>query len=193
LNETSLNATISSITTELYPSPMEEPNQELEITPVSLSPILSSNQRALIVHQWRTIMAEEISLRHCHQYLEQKTLLLQELEANLKTLKASIFCTNHCMKPQSMVNIQEGIRKERSYLPRRCSSLQTLVAIPASWILAVQSAAYSDVLDGTSNKTTERAILFNRHFFDQLEQLKRNRQKFEHGSIKDFQVEHDVK
>jgi hypothetical protein len=132
-------------------------------------------------------MSEEISLRHCNEYLEKKILLLKQLEANLKSLKTNIFCTNNSIKQRSMINIRESYQYEQSYLPQRCRSLQTLISMPASWILAVQSAAYSDVLDGTSNKTTERAILFNKDFFDQLEQLKRDRRKFEQDSIKDLQ------
>ena len=58
-----------------------------------------------------------------------------------------------------MINIEQFDQDlleqyRQSYLPQRCRSLQTLISMPASWILAVQSAAYSDVLDGTSNKTT---------------------------------------
>jgi hypothetical protein len=132
-------------------------------------------------------MSEEISLRHCNEYLEKKMILLKQLETNLKSLKTNIFCTNNSIKQRSMINIRESYQYEQSYLPQRCHSLQTLISMPASWILAVQSAAYSDVLDGTSNKTTERAILFNKDFFDQLEQLKRDRQKFEQDSIKDLQ------
>jgi len=132
-------------------------------------------------------MSEEISLRHCNEYLEKKILLLKQLETNLKSLKTNIFCTNNSIKQRSMINIRESYQYEQSYLPQRCRSLQTLISMPASWILAVQSAAYSDVLDGTSNKTTERAILFNKDFFDQLEQLKRDRRKFEQDSIKDLQ------
>jgi hypothetical protein len=132
-------------------------------------------------------MSEEISLRHCNEYLEKKMILLKQLETNLKSLKTNIFCTNNSIKQRSMINIRESYQYEQSYLPQRCRSLQTLISMPASWILAVQSAAYSDVLDGTSNKTTERAILFNKDFFDQLEQLKRDRRKFEQDSIKDLQ------
>jgi hypothetical protein len=60
--------------------------------------------------------------------------------------------------------------------------------MPASWIVAVQSAAYSDILDGTSKKTTERAIIFNKKFFNQLKHFKDERQHFQQDTIKDFQL-----
>ncbi|UJR26770.1 hypothetical protein I4U23_008084 [Adineta vaga] len=185
VNATCTDDIISSVTTDLHSLLIEESDLELQPSLITLGPILSPNQRSLIVHQWREIMSEEIALRYCQEYLQKKTVLLKELETNLKILKTSIFCTNISNKSQSMINICKDPSKETlSYLPQRCRSLQTLISMPASWILAVQSAAYSDVLDGTSMKTTERAILFNKHFFDQLERFKRNRQKFEQDSIK---------
>ncbi|CAF0886920.1 unnamed protein product [Adineta steineri] len=190
INETTTKPRDSTLITDNYPSIIEESNLEHEIDLPTLGPILSPNQRSLIVHQWREIMSEEISLRHCHEYLQQKINVLKELETNLKTLKTNIFCTKNSMKQQSMINIREY---DQSYLPRRCRSLQTLISMPASWILAVQSAAYSDVLDGTLNKPSEQAILFNKKFFDQLEQFKRNRQKFEQDSIKDLQLLQQLK
>lgn len=167
-----------------YPSVVDELNLELHTNMSTLGPTLSPNQRSLIVHQWREIMLEEISLRHYNDYLQKKMILLKELETNLKTLKTNIFCTNSSIKQQSVINIQQ---QQHSYLPERCRSLQSLITIPASWILAVQSAAYSDVLDGTSYHTTERAIFFNKQFFDQLEDFKRDREKFEQDSIKELQ------
>jgi hypothetical protein len=188
IHEPSPDPTIPSSTIDHCPSIVDELNLELETNLSTLGPILSPNQRSLIVHQWREIMSEEISLRHYNEYLQNKMILLKELEQNLKTLKTNIFCTNHFLKQQSMVNIQENDQHKQSYIPQRCRSLQSLISIPASWILAVQSAAYSDVLDGTSRKTTERAILFNKNFFDQLENFKRDRQQFEQDSIKDLQL-----
>jgi len=167
-------------------SPMiDELNLELEKPLPILGPILSPNQRSLIVHQWREIMSEEIFLRHYNDYLQQRMISLKQLKTNLKSLKTNIFCTNHLIKQQSMINIQQT---NQSYLPQRCRSLESFISMPASWSLAVQSAAYSDVLDGTSNKTTERAILLNKNFFDQLEHFKHDRFKFQQDSIKDLQL-----
>jgi hypothetical protein len=133
-------------------------------------------------------MSEEISLRHYHEYLQNKMILLKDLETNLKNLKTNIFCTNHFLKQQSMDNIEQNDHDKPSYKPQRCRSLESFVSMPASWILAVQSAAYSDVLDGTSKKTTEQAILFNQDFFDRLEKFKHDRLKFEQDSIKDLRL-----
>jgi hypothetical protein len=60
--------------------------------------------------------------------------------------------------------------------------------MPASWILAVQSAAYSDILDGTSKKTTDRAIIFNKQFFNQLQHFKNDRINFEQEIFKNLPV-----
>lgn len=154
-----------------------------------LTPILSPNQRTLIVHQWRQIMSEEISLRYYNDYLQKKMLLLKELETNLKDLKTKIFCcTNQIMKSQSMTDLN----RPRSS-SRRCQSLESAIFMPASWSLAVQSGAYSDVLDGTSNATTERTFLFNKTFFDQLEQFKDNREKFDEDFLEDLQLMNSAK
>jgi hypothetical protein len=179
LNSNSRKASIS-----LEPSPdqtipsspmVDELNLELEKPIAILGPLLSPNQRSLIVHQWREIMSEEISLRHYNEYLQQKMNSLKQLETDLKSLKTNIFCTNQLIKPQSMINIYQ-INPSSSF-SQRCRSLDSFISMPASWSLAVQSAAYSDVLDGTS--TTERAILFNKNFFDRLEHFKYDRLKFE--------------
>ena len=45
---------------------------ELETNLTTLGPILSPNQRSLIVHQWREIMSEEISLRRYNEYFQRK-------------------------------------------------------------------------------------------------------------------------
>ena len=187
-NEPSQDPTIPSSTIDNGSSIADELNVELETNLQTLGPILSPNQRSLIVHQWREIMSEEISLRHYNEYLQNRMIVLKELETNLKTLKTNIFCTNYILKQQSMINIHDNDQYQQSYLPQRCRSLQSLITIPASWILAVQSAAYSDVLDGTSYKTTERTILFNKNFFDQLQNFKQDRKKFEEESIKDLQL-----
>ncbi|CAF4667829.1 unnamed protein product [Rotaria sp. Silwood1] len=188
-NEISIDPIILSSTDEHCSSIIDELNLEIQTHPITLSPILSPNQRSLIVHQWREIMLEEISLRHYNEYLQKQMTLLKELETNLKTLKTNIFCTNYnTIRQQSTSNIDNDDEYKQFYLPQRCRSLQSLISMPASWILAVQSAAYSDVLDGTSNKTTERAILFNKDFFDQLEHFKRDRIKFEQDSMKDLQL-----
>ncbi|CAF1214581.1 unnamed protein product [Rotaria sordida] len=161
-------------TIENCSSLINELNLETQTNSIILSPILSPNQRSLILHQWREII--------------KKMNLLKELETNLKTLKTNIFCTNYnTIKQQSKINIQDYDAYKKLYLPQRCRSLQSLVSMPASWVLAVQSAAYSDVLDGTSKKTNERAILFNKDFFDQLEQFKKERFKFEQDSVKELQ------
>ena len=154
----------------------DELNLELEKPIGILGPILSPNQRSLIVHQWREIMSEEISLRYYNEYLQQKMNSLKQLEEDLKSLKTNIFCTNQLIKPQSMINLHQT---NPSSSLQRCRSLDSFSLMPASWSLAVQSAAYSDVLDGTSTKTTDRAILFNRNFFDRLENFKYDRYVFE--------------
>ena len=60
--------------------------------------------------------------------------------------------------------------------------------MPASWILAVQSAAYSDILDGTSHKTTDRDILFNKNFFNQLHHFKNDRRNFQEDLFKNLPI-----
>jgi len=187
-NETSLDRTIPSLPIDNFSSTIDELKFELDRNLTTLGPILSSNQRSLIVHQWREIMSEEISLRHYNEYLQNKMILLKKLQTNLKSLKTNIFCTNHFFKQQSMINIHENNQYKQSYVSQRSRSLQSFISMPTSWILAVQSAAYSDVLDGTSNKTTERSILFNKDFFDRLKHFKYDRLKFEQDSIKDLQL-----
>ena len=184
--ETSMDPAISSSTTDNFSSIINELDLEIKTDLTPLGPILSSNQRSLIVHQWHEIMLEEISLRHFNEYIQNKMASLKILETNLKNLKAKIFCTNNSCKKQSTTNMKVNNQCEQVYLPRRCLSLQSLASMPSSWLLTVQSAAYSDILDGTSNKTTERTIIFNKDFFDQLEHMKRDRQKFEHDLIKDL-------
>ncbi|CAF1274330.1 unnamed protein product [Rotaria magnacalcarata] len=186
-NETSENTLDLPTTIDNGSSIVDELNLELQTSSITLGPILSPNQRSLIAHQWREIMLEEISLRHYNEYLQKKITLLKQLEANLKMLKTNIFCTNNLIQRQTTVNMKERRQYQQSHLPPRCRSLQSLIAMPASWILAVQSATYSDVLDGTSNRATERAILFNNDFFDQLEHFKRDRRKFQEDTINDLQ------
>ena len=155
--------------------------------PTVLSPILSPNQRSLILHQWREIMSEEIFLRQYQQHLERQQMLLDDLETNLKVLKTKIFCTNnesYLHRQRSLTNIDQLDENRHVHLPARSRSLQSLTSMPASWILAVQSAAYSDVLDGTSEKTTERAILFNKEFFDQLQHCKEDRRRLQEDSLR---------
>lgn len=159
-------------------------------TPNVLSPILSPNQRSLILHQWREIMSEEIYLRQYQQYLERQQMLLEDLETNLKVLKTKIFSTNNetsLYRQRSLTNIDQLDENRHGRLPARSRSLQSLTSMPASWILAVQSAAYSDVLDGTSKKTTERAILFNKEFFDQLQHCQEDRRRLQDDSLRRLQ------
>ncbi|CAF2000486.1 unnamed protein product [Rotaria magnacalcarata] len=164
---------------------------QIQTNLLSLDPILSPNQRSFLVHQWREIMSEEISLRRYHEYLKTKIKQLKELETELKLLKTSIFCTtnqDHLGKHHSMSSIEQCDQyNTQTYLPQRCRSFQTLVSMPHSWILAVQSAAYSDILDGASRKTTEQAIVFNNKFFHRLTHFKGDRQQFEQGTINDLQ------
>ncbi|CAF3386314.1 unnamed protein product [Rotaria socialis] len=187
VNGTSDNTLDLPTTSDTGSSIVDELNLELQTNSITLGPILSPNQRSLIVHQWREIMLEEISLRHYNEYLQKKMTSLKELETNLKTLKTNIFCTNNLIQRQTTVNMEKRRQCQQSHLPPRCRSLQSLVEMPASWILAVQSAAYSDVLDGTSNRATERAILINNDFFDQLEHFKRDRREFQEDTINDLQ------
>ncbi|CAF1226596.1 unnamed protein product [Adineta steineri] len=200
LNNNSRKTSLISIINEapndsLIPS-IEISNAEIEPNNLILSPILSPNQRSLILHQWREIMSEEIALRHYNEYLERKMQELKQLETDLKTLKAIIFSTNNqknIFKHRSMTSVEQldqDLLDQHSQidLPQRCHSLQSLMNMPASWVLAVQSAAYSDILDGTSNKTTKRAIIFNKNFFNQLKQFKDERQRFEQDTIKDSHI-----
>ena len=179
LTEISLEKTVDPI---IPSSPIDQYKIELEPKFSTITPILSPNQRTLIVHQWRQIMSEEIFLRYYTDCLEKKLHLLKNLEANLKDLKTNIFCTNHLNKSQSMNNLNQRISSSK-----RCQSLESFIFMPASWSLAVQSSAYSDVLDGTSNKTTERTCLFNKTFSDQLEHFQYNRTKFEEAFLDDLQ------
>ena len=191
---------VSSIGDEPDPATVDQSNAQLFGDPPTtvpageantvLSPILSPNQRSLILRQWREIMSEEIFLRRHQQHLERQQLFLDELENDLKVLKTKIFSTNHERYPrrqQSLTNIDQLEEDRHVHLPARSRSLQSLTSMPASWNLAVQSAAYSDVLDGTSKKTTERAILFNKEFFDQLQQFKEDRHKLEEDSLRNLQ------
>ena len=150
--------------------------------PVLLSPILSPQQRSLIVHQWREIMAEELVLRRKQDFLQERLLHLKQLENNLKELKTRIFSSNG---EESFLRHRSLSSSERD-APRRSRSLQTVVSMPASWTLAVQSAAYSDVLDGTSLKSSERALLFHQHFFQQLKHLRDDREQFEESLSSDL-------
>lgn len=162
-----------------------------------LSPILSPYQRSLILHQWREIMSEEISLRHGQQILQETIIKFQRLETQLKTLKTQIFATNDSqLRHQSMTSLdqldREIITSSSTFVsvqfPRRSRSLQSFISIPTSWLLAVQSAAYSDILDGTTEKTTENTMHLKRSFFQQLEQFKEERQSLEQNLIKDLQL-----
>jgi hypothetical protein len=162
-------------------------NDQYPLRMMTLSPILSPKQRSLILHQWREIMSEEISLRHYQQYLEQQQIHYEQLEKNLKSLKMKIFSTNHdddVRHSPSLLHIDSIEHGSHHFWSQRSQSLQSLVSMPTSWVLAVRSAAYSDVLDGTSMKTTKQAILFNKTFFDQLEQFKHDRRQCHDDSIR---------
>ncbi|CAF0769244.1 unnamed protein product [Adineta ricciae] len=195
INNFSRKPSVASLVNDPHVPAIEISNAEMENNVVPLSPILSPNQRSLILHQWREIMCEEICLREYHEYLERKMQELKELEENLKSLKTNIFCTTKqklTLKHRSMSSIEQLDQdildqNRRTDLPQRCRSLQSLVTVPASWILAVQSAAYSDILDGTSKRTTERAIIFNKNFFNQLKHFKDERQHFQQDTLKKFQ------
>ena len=154
-------------------SPSSRPHRQ-EI--FHLSPILSSNQRSLILHQWREIMSEEMSLRQHQQTLQSTLIKYQQLERQLKMLKGHIFSTS-----STAVNPTFHYRQ-------RCQSLQSFVSMPNSWLLAVQSGAYSDILDGTTEKTTEKTSELKREFFHQLEQWKDDRLMMEENLIKHFQL-----
>lgn len=166
---------------------------EIQSNFLTLLPILSPDQRSLIVHQWREIMSEEITLRYYNEYFQRKLQELKQLELDLKDLKTKIFSTNNqdyfLKHHRSMTSIdqlnQDLLEQYRSIdLPKRSQSLQSLISTPASWILAVQSAAYSDILDGTSKKTTDRAIIYDRKFFNQLHHFKSDRYNFEQDTFK---------
>lgn len=185
----------SSMSIEPISSTTDESKRELIVPPqLSLSPMLSPNQRSLILHQWREIMSEEISLRHYHHYLEKQQILFEEFERNLKILKRNIFCTNYhqnSYRTHSLSHL-DLLEHHSTDFFQRSRSLQSLNTMPASWILAVQSAAYSDILDGTSAKRNRRAVLFNRTFFDQLEHFKDDRRKFQDDFIRHLQSFNDL-
>jgi hypothetical protein len=190
--KSSIHSTINEIPTQ----PIINSIPEIETDVLTTSPILSPNQRSLIVYQWRELMSEEIYLRYYNDYLQKKMQQLKQLETDLKSLKTSIFCTNkqeYLIKHRSMTSIeqldQDLLNQHKyTYLPQRSRSYQSLITMPASWVLAVQSAAYSDILDGTSNKTTERAIIFNKNFFNQLKHFKDERKFFQQDTMKDLQI-----
>ncbi|CAF3547833.1 unnamed protein product [Rotaria sp. Silwood1] len=176
-------------------------NNKIETNILSLSPILSSHQRTFLVHQWREIMSEEILLHHYNEYLQNKIEKLKQLETNLKSLKTNIFCTNnqdYLLRHRSLTNIEQFNynllnQYKQTYVPRRCHSFQSLITMPTSWILAVQSAAYSDILDGTSKTITKPTIIYNQNFFNQLNHFKKDRQHFEQDVIKDLQtIRHSI-
>ncbi|CAF1010473.1 unnamed protein product [Rotaria sp. Silwood1] len=193
INETSIKSQQSSL--------INKSNNKIETNILSLSPILSSHQRTFLVHQWREIMSEEILLHHYNEYLQNKIEKLKQLETNLKSLKTNIFCTNnqdYLLRHRSLTNIEQFNynllnQYKQTYVPRRCHSFQSLITMPTSWILAVQSAAYSDILDGTSKTITKPTIIYNQNFFNQLNHFKKDRQHFEQDVIKDLQtIRHSI-
>lgn len=191
INSPTTDLNLAPTTDETSPDTIDEIKDPILIKPrLPLSPILSPHQRSLILHQWREIMSEEVSLRHYHHYLEKQQLLFEELERNLKMLKSNIFCTHHrqySFRTQSCSQL-DHLEHHSSDFQARSRSLQSLNAMPASWVLAVQSAAYSDILDGTSGKTSKRAVLFNKAFFDQLEHFKQDRRKFQDDFVRHLQA-----
>jgi hypothetical protein len=197
----SIISTVNEISDENQTLSADESIPELKQNILPLSPTLSPNQRSLIVHQWREIMSEEISLRHYNEYFQRKIQELKQLETDLKSLKTSIFSTNnqeYFSKHRSMTSIdqldQDLLDQYRqTNLPKRSRSFQSLISMPASWILAVQSAAYSDILDGTSNKTIDRAIIFNKNFFNRFHHFKTDRLNFEHNTFKNLPIFTDSK
>lgn len=168
---------------------IDSSDSKLETHLLPLSPIISPSQRSFLVYQWREIMSEEILLRHYSEYLQNKMDQLKRLETDLKTLKTNIFCTNNqdsMIKHRSTTSLDQSDQYKQTHLLQRSRSFQSLVTMPNSWILAVQSAAYSDILDGTSEKRTERAIIFNKNFFSRLDHFKHDRQHFEQDTLKDL-------
>lgn len=185
--DTSITRTNNEISPDVPVPSLDQSLSEVKTDDVPLSPILSPHQRSLIVHQWREIMSEEIALRIYGEYLEKKLQEIKRLQTDLKSLKRRIFCTNnqdYLLKHRSMTSIdqldQDFLEQHRqTSLPQRSLSYQSLICMPASWILAIQSATYSDILDGTSKKTTDRAIIFDKQFFHQLNHFKNDRTNFE--------------
>ena len=183
----SITPTDNEISSDLPTLSLDQSISDEKVESLLLSPILSPHQRSLIVHQWREIMAEEIALRIYSEYLEKKLHELKQLQTDLKSLKTQIFSTNnqdYLLKHRSMTSIDQlghdFLQQHRqTSVPQRCQSCQSFISMPASWILAVQSSAYSDILDGTSKKTTDRAITFNKQFFRQLNHFKNDRTSFE--------------
>ncbi|CAF1091343.1 unnamed protein product [Didymodactylos carnosus] len=163
-------------------------------------PLLSPIQRTQMVHQWRTIMNEEITLRHYLECIENKTICLKLLERKLKLLKTTIFCTNNESDDdgQSMITANDRYRlKSNSHEQlieantckddkiQRSRSLETSETVPTLWVLALRSAAYSDILDGTSNT---RPLMRNMDFFQQLSKIQEERKLFGENLINDIQV-----
>lgn len=190
----SVISTIRESSNEPRSSTSEASDLHNQTNTVSLSPTLSPNQRSLLVHQWREIMSEEIYLRYYSEYLQNKIQQIKRLETDLKSLKTSIFYPNNqdrLVKHHSITSFEQcnqniRLQYKQLYIPQRSHSFQSLISMPHSWILAVQSAAYSDILDGTSIKSTERAVLFNKNFFHQLKHIRDDRQQFEQDMVKDL-------
>ncbi|CAF3625620.1 unnamed protein product, partial [Rotaria sp. Silwood2] len=108
--KSSIISTINESSIKPQSSLIDKSKHKIETNILSLSPILSSNQRSFLVHQWREIMSEEIFLRHYNEYLQNKIQELKRLETDLKTLKTSIFCTNnqdYLLKHRSLTSIEQ--------------------------------------------------------------------------------------
>jgi hypothetical protein len=162
--------------------------------------LLSSHQRSSIVHQWYELINEELSLRHDQDYLNDKLQHLKQLESHLKGLKRRIFAEHmnveQSTRYRSMTNVQrtkiQSNDGHRAGLhAQRCHSLESFVVMPTSWLFTVQNAAYSDILDGTS--TTDRTKTLTMHFFEQLNQLKHEREQFEKRLIDELHTMTHVK
>ncbi|CAF1058870.1 unnamed protein product, partial [Didymodactylos carnosus] len=165
-------------------------------------PLLSPNQRTQMVHQWRTIMNEEITLRHYLECIENKMTCLKLLERELKSLKTTIFCTNnesdedekspttgtnntHRIKLNSFEQLNRLNTCQDKDKIQRSRSLETLETVSTLWVLAVRSAAYSDILDGTSGT---RPLIRNMDFFRQLDKIQAGRKLFGESLINDIQA-----
>lgn len=160
--------------------PVQPTNKLIDLNSTNNSvrfvPTISPIQRSLIVYQWRQIMSEEISLRNLSSFINQKLTELKQLETNLKQLKSEIFSLKY-----------EDKQSDKLCQPlRRSYSADSFITMPSSWLLAVQSAAYSDVLDGTTLTTGERMSLWKKNFFNQLNELEKSRALFNENFLLDF-------
>lgn len=158
-----------------FSSKLREMKIESNADTFRLSPIVSGRQRSLIVEQWRQIVTEEISLRQNLAVLDKKLIELKQLENDIKQLKMEIFSWK-----------SETTLIERNSPLVRFYSLDSFSPMKSSWIFAVQSAAYSDILDGAASKNSFETNVIKRNFDEKLKKLARKRVFFQEKLVDEF-------